>query len=82
MIYPATDQYINLAHNAIENGMTKYTAGSGIPELKKAIIHKFQRDNSLDYNANNIIVSCGGKHTLYNACQVLMMHLTLRLKSI
>ena len=59
------------AHLAINNGMTKYTAGSGIPDLKKAIIHKLRRDNNLDYDLKNIIVSCGGKHTLYNACQVL-----------
>ena len=60
------------ALQAINNGMTKYTAGSGIPELKTAIIQKLARDNKLDcYNLDNIIVSCGGKHTLYNACQVL-----------
>ena len=56
---------------AINNGKTKYTAGSGIPELKSAIIKKLKRDNQLEYNPENIIVSCGGKHTLYNACQVL-----------
>tara|TARA_B100000427_G_scaffold284229_1_gene256976 strand:+ start:4168 stop:5334 length:1167 start_codon:yes stop_codon:yes gene_type:complete len=71
---PDFDTPINIkeaAHSAIKRGMTKYTAGSGIPELKNAIIDKLKRDNSLDYNLNNIIVSCGGKHTLYNACQVL-----------
>ena len=56
---------------AIKNGKTKYTAGSGIPELKSAIIKKLKRDNQLEFNPDNIIVSCGGKHTLYNACQVL-----------
>ena len=59
------------AYSAIKKGMTKYTAGSGIPELKNAIINKLKRDNDLEYNLENIIVSCGGKHTLYNACQVL-----------
>jgi len=59
------------ARSAINRGMTKYTAGSGIPELKKSIINKLKRDNNLDYDLDNIIVSCGGKHTLYNACQVL-----------
>ena len=59
------------AHKAIKQGMTKYTAGSGIPDLKEAIINKLKRDNNLEYKLNNIIVSCGGKHTLYNACQVL-----------
>ena len=59
------------AYSAIKNGMTKYTAGSGIPELKSAIIKKLKRDNNLIFESHNIIVSCGGKHTLYNACQVL-----------
>ena len=59
------------AYLAIKQGKTKYTAGSGIPELKNAIIKKLKRDNSLSYRKDEIIVSCGGKHTLYNACQVL-----------
>ena len=56
---------------AIKNGHTKYTEGSGTRELKKAIIKKFRRDNRLDYNIEEIVVSCGGKHSLYNACQAL-----------
>ncbi len=59
------------AYLAIKEGKTKYTAGSGIPELKEAIIKKLKRDNNLNFNNEEIIVSCGGKHTLYNACQVL-----------
>ena len=59
------------AYLAIKEGKTKYTAGSGIPELKDAIIKKLDRDNNLKFNKEEIIVSCGGKHTLYNACQVL-----------
>ena len=56
---------------AIQNGITKYTQGSGTHELKKAIQSKLKRDNSLNYDLNQIVVSCGGKHSLYNACQVL-----------
>ncbi len=59
------------AYQALKEGKTKYTAGSGIPGLKKAVIKKLKRDNNLDYNQENIIISCGGKHTLYNASQVL-----------
>ena len=59
------------AYQALKEGKTKYTAGSGIPDLKKAVIKKLKRDNNLDYNQENIIISCGGKHTLYNASQVL-----------
>jgi len=51
---------------ALESGFTKYTAVSGIPELKKAIVAKFKRDNQLDFSPNQIIVSTGGKQVLYN----------------
>jgi len=56
---------------AIQNGHTKYTSGSGTFELKEAIQTKFKRDNNLNYNIDEIVVSCGGKHSLYNACQAL-----------
>jgi len=56
---------------AIENGFTKYTPGSGTFELKEAICTKLKRDNNLFYDVDNIVVSCGGKHSLYNACQAL-----------
>jgi len=59
------------AVKAIEEGFTKYTEVAGIPELKEAIIHKFQSDNGLSYDPSEILVSCGGKHTLYNLAQVL-----------
>lgn len=55
----------------LQNGFTRYTPASGIPELKKAIQSKFKRENNLDYNLNEIIVSCGAKHSLYNLFQVL-----------
>tara|TARA_B100000945_G_scaffold228664_1_gene185282 strand:+ start:915 stop:2078 length:1164 start_codon:yes stop_codon:yes gene_type:complete len=55
----------------IENGHTRYTAGSGTPDLKNAIIKKLSRDNNLDFSPKQVMVSCGGKHALYNACQVL-----------
>ena len=65
---------INAAKNAMDQGFTKYTPGSGTQELKEAICTKFKRDNNLIYNPENIVVSCGGKHALYNACQVLFEH--------
>src|SRR3569623_315701 len=55
------------AIRAIEAGKTKYTAVDGIPELKEAIIAKFQRENGLTYKPNQIIVGTGGKQVLYNA---------------
>ena len=57
---------------AINQGHTKYTAVDGIPELKTAIINKFKRDNGFDYQANQILVSVGGKQSCYNLCQALL----------
>src|SRR3954453_9589065 len=55
------------AIHAIEAGKTKYTDVGGIPELKEAIIAKFQRENGLTYKQNQIIDGTGGKQVLYNA---------------
>jgi len=57
------------AINAINKGFTKYTAVDGIVELKTAIANKLKRDNGLDYAANQIIVSNGAKHSLFNLFQ-------------
>tara|TARA_B100001142_G_scaffold96284_2_gene98116 strand:- start:1968 stop:3152 length:1185 start_codon:yes stop_codon:yes gene_type:complete len=65
------DNIIQAAKNAIDKGYTKYTPGSGILPLKEAVCNKLSRDNKLLYKPEEIIVSCGGKHALYNACQVL-----------
>ncbi|MES2677788.1 MAG: pyridoxal phosphate-dependent aminotransferase [Pseudomonadota bacterium] len=52
---------------AIRKGDTKYTAVDGTASLKKAIIAKLKRDNGLEYNANQIMVSTGAKQVIYNA---------------
>jgi aspartate aminotransferase len=57
------------AIEAINKGQTKYTQVDGTPELKDAIIDKFNRDNNLQYQRDNIIVSTGAKQTLYNLFQ-------------
>ncbi len=57
---------------AIARGATKYTAVGGTPSLKQAIIAKFRRDNGLDYNAKQILVSCGGKQSFFNLMQALI----------
>lgn len=57
---------------AINNGFTKYTAVDGTPGLKKAIIAKLQRDNGLSYQANQILVSCGGKQSFFNMSLALL----------
>ncbi|UCD86624.1 MAG: pyridoxal phosphate-dependent aminotransferase [Desulfobacterales bacterium] len=60
------------AKRAIEEGFTRYTAVSGIPELKDAIVEKFKRDNNLSYEPDEVMVSCGGKHVLYNLAQAVL----------
>ena len=52
---------------AIDAGKTKYTAVDGIPELKKAICVKFERENGLKYAPNQVTIGTGGKQILYNA---------------
>ena len=54
------------AINAINNGFTKYTAVDGIPAIKEAIAAKLKRDNNLIYEADQIIVNNGAKHSLFN----------------
>jgi len=56
---------------AIRDGFTRYTPVGGIPELKEAICRRFQEDYGLAYQPAEIMVSCGGKHALYNLFQVL-----------
>ena len=55
------------AIRAIQAGKTKYTAVDGIPELKKAIVDKFKRENDLDYKVSQVSVGSGGKQVLFNA---------------
>ncbi|HIF52378.1 MAG TPA: pyridoxal phosphate-dependent aminotransferase [Thiotrichaceae bacterium] len=65
-----TPEHIKAAAiEALKKGQTKYTAVDGTVELKNAIINKFKRENNLDYNKNQILVSCGAKHSLYNLFQ-------------
>ncbi len=62
-----TPQHIkDAAIQALNEGFTKYTPSSGIPELRQAIADKFKRENGLSYKPSQIIVSCGGKHSCYN----------------
>lgn len=57
------------AIESLKKGETKYTAVDGTAKLKLAIINKFKRENNLVYDNNQIIVSCGAKHSLYNIFQ-------------
>ena len=60
------------AIQAARDGFTKYTATGGINELKDAVAAKLKRDNGLAYTRNQVLISCGGKHSLYNVFQALL----------
>jgi aspartate aminotransferase len=71
---PDFDTPDNIKEKAIASiraGHTKYTAVAGIDELKGAVCAKLKRDNHLDYTPDQVLVSCGAKHTMYNISQVL-----------
>jgi aspartate aminotransferase len=57
---------------AIKSGYTKYTAAGGINELKDAVIAKEKRKNGLDYTRNEVCISAGAKHSLYNIGAVML----------
>lgn len=65
--FPTPDFVAQAGIDAIKAGFTRYTANAGIPELKKAVVEKFKRDNGIEFAADQIIVSNGGKQTLANA---------------
>ena len=58
---------IEAAKKALDDGYTRYTSVNGIPELQEAIVAKFKRENDLDYSADQVHVSCGGKSVIFNA---------------
>ena len=60
------------AIRALRDGKTKYTPADGIPELKEAIIEKLGKDNNISYTMDEVIVSCGAKHSLYNIAQAIL----------
>ncbi len=64
--FDTPDHIKNAVKDALDNGQTKYTPVSGIDELKAAIAEKFSSDYGINYEKSEIIVSCGGKHSLYN----------------
>jgi aspartate aminotransferase len=57
---------------AMRRGQTKYTEVGGIPELRAAVCAKLKRDNGLDYEPADVLVSCGAKHTLFNIVTALV----------
>jgi aspartate aminotransferase len=70
--FDTPDHIKEAAIKAIKDGFTKYTAVGGIPDLKKAIIEKMERDYGLTYSENAVMVSTGGKLALYNCMQAII----------
>jgi aspartate aminotransferase len=64
--YDTPEEIKKKAIRAILEGFTKYTPTSGIPKLKQAVCEKLKRDNSLSYSPEQILISNGAKHSLYN----------------
>ncbi|MGN0781612.1 MAG: pyridoxal phosphate-dependent aminotransferase [Christensenellales bacterium] len=60
---------VNAAKDALDKGLTKYTPASGITPLKKSVCAKLKRDNGLDYQPEQIVISTGAKQSLFNALQ-------------
>lgn len=68
-----TPQHIlDAAEKAMREGQTNYTPSGGIPALKEAIVNKYQHDNQLTYDTNQVIVTTGAKHALYTLFQALL----------
>ncbi len=70
--FDTPDHIKQAAIQALNEGFTKYTAVDGTPALKTAIINKFKQDNGLEYAANQILVSCGGKQSFFNLSLALL----------
>ncbi len=60
------------AIEAIRAGRTKYTAVDGLIELREAICEKFRRDNQIEYQPDQVLVSCGAKQSIYNLATALL----------
>ena len=69
--FPTPENIKLAAIKAIQNNFTKYTQNEGTPELREAVAEKFRSENGLDVTASNILISSGGKHSIYNALQAI-----------
>ena len=69
--FDTPDSIKEAAITALKEGKTKYTPSTGTPELRKAICEKLKKDNNLEYTPNQVAVSCGAKHSIFNIIQVL-----------
>jgi aspartate aminotransferase len=70
--FDTPDHIKEAAIQAIRDGFTKYTAVDGTKGLKQAIVDKLGRENNLTYALNQILVSCGAKHSIFNLFSALL----------
>ncbi|MDD5291963.1 MAG: pyridoxal phosphate-dependent aminotransferase [Candidatus Omnitrophica bacterium] len=70
--FDTPQQIKDAAIKAINDGFTKYTPSTGTPELKEAIAKKLKSENNIEYSPDQIVVSCGAKHSIFNLIQVLV----------
>ena len=70
--FDTADFVLEAAKAAMDAGQTRYTAVDGTPEIKEAIIAKMKRDHDLEYRPSQVVVSSGGKNSLYNLVQAVI----------
>ncbi len=70
--FSTPEHIVEAAKRALDAGQTKYTPSSGLLPLRKAVCDKFKKDNGLDYEPSQIIVSNGAKHSIFNACYAVL----------
>ncbi len=69
--FPTPEHIIAAARRAMDEGCTRYTPAAGFPQLREAVAEKLKRDNNVEVRPDQVIVSNGGKHSMYNACLAL-----------
>ena len=70
--FPTPEYIVDAGVKALREGKTKYTPSAGLPELRRAVCDKFRRDNNLEYEPSQVIVSNGAKHSIFNVCYALV----------
>lgn len=70
--FSTPDNIRDAAKKAIDENFSYYTPAAGIDELRQAVADKLKRENGLDYEKGQIVMTNGGKHALYNTCQALL----------
>ncbi|RME46516.1 MAG: pyridoxal phosphate-dependent aminotransferase [Deltaproteobacteria bacterium] len=70
--FPTPAHIRRAASEAMEAGFTRYTPAAGIPELREAVARRLEARHAIPYRTEEVIITCGGKHALYNLAQVLL----------